>query len=335
MKKEKWHYILGAYLKQHKLAIVMFLCFVGIFAFIFTLYDLEMEAVFYAAGICLLLSVVVLSMDFFFYQKKHRECVKILPNISLMIDELPIANTLLENDLQDMIYEMKNLLDTALTSWQSERTESVDYYTTWVHQIKTPISVIRMILESEDTREHRELLSELFRIEQYVEMVLSYLRLSSETSDYVFKEYDLDSIIKQAIHKYAPQFVYRKIRLNYSPVSIQVLTDEKWLLFIIEQVISNSIKYTQKGSVTISVTSDKILQIADTGIGIAADDIPRIFEKGFTGYNGRSDKKSTGLGLYLCKHAAERLTHKISVQSTPNTGTVVSIDLYTEKVWAN
>ena len=173
MKKEKWHYILGAYLKQHKLAIVMFLCFVGIFAFIFTLYDLEMEAVFYAAGICLLLSVVVLSMDFFFYQKKHRECVKILPNISLMIDELPIANTLLENDLQDMIYEMKNLLDTALTSWQSERTESVDYYTTWVHQIKTPISVIRMILESEDTREHRELLSELVRIEQYVEMVLS------------------------------------------------------------------------------------------------------------------------------------------------------------------
>lgn len=335
MKKEKWYYILGAYLKQHKLTIMMFLCFIGIFAIIFTLYDLEIEAVLYATGLCLLLSIVVLSIDFFFYQKKHKECIKILPNISLMIDELPIAKTLFENDLQDMIYEMKNILDTTLTNWQSERNESVDYYTTWVHQIKTPISVIRMILESEDTREHKELLSELFRIEQYVEMVLSYLRLSSETSDYIFKEYNLDSIIKQAIHKYAPQFVYRKIGLYYSPVSIQVLTDEKWLLFIIEQIISNSIKYTQKGSVTISVTSDKILQIADTGIGIAADDIPRIFEKGFTGYNGHSDKKSTGLGLYLCKQAAERLSHKISVQSTPNIGTVVSIDLYTEKVWTN
>lgn len=230
------------------------------------------------------------------------------------------------------ICELKRILEISETSRQTERKESLDYYTTWVHQIKTPISTMKMILESEDTDEHRELLAELFRIEQYVEMVLSYLRLGSEHSDYVFKECDLDKIIKQAIHRYAPQFVRRKIRLDYKPTTVKVLTDEKWLLFIIEQILSNSIKYTPQGYVSITVTPYKILKIADTGIGIAAEDVPRIFEKGFTGYNGRSDKKSTGLGLYLCKKAADRLSYKISVESTPGVGTTISIDLHTDKL---
>lgn len=201
-----------------------------------------------------------------------------------------------------------------------------------MHQIKTPISVMRMVLQSEDTKEHRELAAELFRIEQYVEMVLGYLRLNSESSDYVFQEYKLDTIIKQAVHKYASQFVRKRIQLRYEPTEITVLTDEKWLLFIIEQLLSNAIKYTHEGSITITVTPDKIIKISDTGIGIAAEDIPRIFEKGFTGYNGRADKKSTGLGLYLCRTAADRLSHKISVQSEAGTGTVFAVDLKENKV---
>lgn len=335
MKKERWYDIIGAYLKQHRATFILFFCFVLIFVFLFSLYELETEAVLYAAGLCGLVCLVVLPLDFFFFVKKHKECMRILPNISLMIDEIPAAKTLTETDLQSMIYEIKSLHDRTLTAWQTERAESVDYYTTWVHQIKTPISVMKMILESEDTLEHKELLAELFRIEQYVEMVLSYLRLNSESSDYVIKNQDLDSIIKQAIHKFAPQFVRRKIKLQYSPVSIQILTDEKWLLFMIEQILSNSIKYTRQGSVTISVTPDKVLKISDTGIGIAAEDVPRIFEKGFTGYNGRADKKSTGLGLYLCKQAADRLSHKISAESVPNEGTTVLIDLHSDEVVVN
>ena len=329
MEKENRCRIFISYLKQRRMVMLMFLCFSGIFAFIFYLYELQTEAVLYAAGLCILLSAVVLPIHFFFYQKRHRDCERILPNIPLLIDELPAPKTLMEYDLQKMLYEMKRISETNLTNWQAERSESMDYYTTWVHQIKTPISVMRMALQGEDTDEHRELLTELFRIEQYVEMVLSYLRLGSESSDYVIKEYELDSIIKQAIHKYAPQFIARKLRLHYTSSPVMVLTDEKWLLFIIEQILSNSVKYTQKGSVTITVTEEKILKISDTGIGIAAEDLPRIFEKGFTGYNGRSDKKSTGLGLYLCKMAAERLSHKISAESIPGTGTVISIDLQT------
>ncbi len=332
MKQDKWYKILRRYGRQYLPTILVFFVFVAIFGIIFRLYDLETEAVLYASGLCILFALATLIVHFIFYLKKHQKHMRILKNIRLLTDELPEPKTLAEEDLQEMVRELKRLLETTETARQTEFRESLDYYTTWVHQIKTPISTMKMILESEDTDEHRELLAELFRIEQYVEMVLSYLRLGSEHSDYVFKEYDLDSIIRQAVHKYAPQFVRRRIRLDYTPVDIKVLTDEKWLLFIIEQILSNSIKYTQQGFVSITVTPDKVLKIADSGIGIAAEDLPRIFDKGFTGYNGRYNKKSTGLGLYLCKTAADKLSHKISAESTPGVGTVISIDLHTDEL---
>lgn len=330
--KEQKKYILCKYLYQYRYTALMFFCYSGIFAVIFSLYDLETEAVFYAVGLCLILTAVVLAVQYIFYRKQHRNRMRILKNIEFSADKLPDPKTLAEADYQDMIIALKQLCDKYWTDWQNERHESIDYYTTWVHQIKTPISVMRMVLQSEDTQEHRELSSELFRIEQYVEMVLGYLRLNSETSDYVFQEYKLDAIIKQAVHKYASQFVRKRIRLRYEPTEITALTDEKWLLFIIEQLLSNAIKYTQEGSITITVTSDKIIKISDTGIGIAPEDIPRIFEKGFTGYNGRADKKSTGLGLYLCRKAADRLSHKISVQSEVGRGTVFAVDLKENKL---
>lgn len=328
--RKSWYSVLGSFLARRWAGLLLFLACAGIFALVFSLYDLELEAVLYAGGLCLLLLLAVLAADFCRSLARRRRYEEIFRNLPLLPEELPAARTVEEADLQEILKELGLRMEAALTEWENWRQESMDYYTTWVHQIKTPISVMRMTLEGEDTEEHRELSAELFRTEQYVEMVLSYLRLDSDSSDYVFQEYDLDSIIRQAVHKYAPLFVRKKLRLSYEPVNVKVLTDEKWLLFILEQILSNSIKYTQEGSVSITLTPDKVLNISDTGIGIAPEDLPRIFEKGFTGYNGRSDKKSTGLGLYLCKKAAGRLSHKISVQSKPGAGTVVSIDLDTK-----
>lgn len=328
--RKSWYSVLGSFLARRWTGLLLFLACAGIFALVFSLYDLELEAVLYAGGLCLLLLLAVLAADFCRSLARCRRYEEIFRNLPLLPEDLPAARTVEEADLQEILKELGRRMEAALTEWENWRQESMDYYTTWVHQIKTPISVMRMTLEGEDTEEHRELSAELFRIEQYVEMVLSYLRLDSDSSDYVFQEYDLDSIIRQAVHKYAPLFVRKKLRLSYEPVNVKVLTDEKWLLFILEQILSNSIKYTQEGSVSITLTPDKVLNISDTGIGIAPEDLPRIFEKGFTGYNGRSDKKSTGLGLYLCKKAAGRLSHKISVQSKPGAGTVVSIDLDTK-----
>lgn len=332
MKEERRCRVLGKFFWQHRLTGLIFLADVCIFALVFSLYDLETEAVAYAGALCALFMAVTAAVSFCRYVAARRQRERLLSNPELSTEELPPARTLAEEDYQAMLRSLKALFDANLTAWENERRESMDYYTTWVHQIKTPISAMRMMLQGDDTEENRALLAELFRIEQYVEMVLSYLRLESDSSDFVFREYGLDGIIRQGIRKYAGQFIGKRIALVYEPTDIFVLTDEKWLLFIIEQLLSNAVKYTEKGRVTITVTENKILKISDTGIGIAPEDIPRIFEKGFTGYNGRADKKSTGLGLYLCRLTAGKLSHKISVQSTVGEGTTFSLDLYTDKL---
>ncbi len=205
--------------------------------------------------------------------------------------------------------------------------DTVDYFTTWVHQIKTPIAAMGLLLQQEDTEDSRRLSEELQRIEQYVEMVLTYLRLGSGETDYVFTRVDLDGLLRGCIKKYAGQFIRRHLTLDYQKMDCQVLTDEKWLAFVVEQVLSNALKYTREGSVGIYLESPCILCIRDTGIGIAPEDLPRIFEKGYTGYNGRSDKKATGLGLYLCRQICDRLKSTITAESVQGEGTTIRIGL--------
>jgi len=315
------------YILQHRNIIFLCIIFSAIFAFVFSLYRLEAEAVLYACILCSATGIIFILNSFCSFLCKSRERRNIIKNILINTEKLPEPDTPAEADYQEMIEILRRSNMDNITKFHNERRESIDYYTAWVHQIKTPISVMNMILKSEDTDEHRELLAELFRIEQYTEMVLSYFRLDSDSSDFVFCYCELDDIIKKAVRKYASQFIRKKIKLNYKPTSVSVLTDEKWLLFIIEQLLSNAVKYTDSGSVTISVSPQKILRIADTGIGIAPEDIPRIFEKGFTGYNGRADSKSTGLGLYLCKKASDKLMNNIFVESEPGKGSIFSVYL--------
>lgn len=329
-KAEKWYWLLGSFLRQYLATVLSFVLFSSIYATVFSLYDLETEAVLYAAGLCMLAAFFIVGIRFYRYIKEHRERLHVLKNIRLDFDRLPESSNPVEQDYQQMLRALGHICETCVTDMEMKRQETLDYYTAWVHQIKTPIAVMRMQLQGEDTPEHQALLAELFRIEQYVEMVLCYMRLNSESADLVIGEYDLDRIIRRAIRKYAPQFVQKRLKLVYESVQMTVLTDEKWLQFVIEQLLSNAVKYTSRGAVRISVTEDKVLRIADTGMGIAAEDLPRIFEKGFTGYNGRADRKSTGLGLYLCRRAADKLSAAISVQSAPGAGTVFSVDLHTD-----
>lgn len=326
MKQQFWR-VLKRYLRQKAPITVVFLLFSGVFAAVFSLYQLEIEAIGYAVIWCVLLSLVFFGVDFARVYRHHQQLMRIEEEVTLLAEHLPAAQTLMEEDYQILTDKLLSEYKRSQTTWQTQRMESIDYYTTWAHQIKTPIAVMRMILQSEDTEEHRELQAELFRIEQYVEMVLCYFRLDSHSSDFVFQQYALDGIIKQAVRKYAPQFVRKRIQLHYQGTDTLVLTDAKWLGFILEQLLSNAIKYTERGAITIAVDAQKCLSISDTGIGIAAEDLPRVFEKGFTGYNGRANKKSTGLGLYLCKQAADKLSHRISIHSEVGKGTTVQLDL--------
>lgn len=163
-----------------------------------------------------------------------------------------------------------------------------------------------------------------------VEMVLVFLRLDSSTTDYVIRRHSLDDIVRPAVRRFAGEFIRRRLRLEYQPLDHTVVTDGKWLGFVVEQVLSNALKYTASGSVTISMDGDDLC-IRDTGMGIAAEDLPRIFEQGFTGVNGRRDRRASGIGLYLCRRICGNLGHTIRASSVPNQGTEIRIGLGQKK----
>lgn len=314
------------YIYQYRYTALFFLMFSVIFAVILLMYDTIPEAVLYAFLLCSAIGIVSIIIGFVRFKKHYTLLDDIFINLPFMIEKLPAPENPYQEIFQKIIVRMSEISSENITRLKNTQQDSMEYFTAWVHQIKTPISAMQMILQSEDTEKNRILLSELFRIEQYAEMALYYLRLDSTSTDFVIGRYNIDIIVKKAVHRYAPQFISRKIRLVYNPVTAEVLTDEKWLLFIIEQLLSNAAKYTIKGTVTLTF-ADNILTVADTGIGISPEDLPRIFEKGYTGMSGRRDRKSTGLGLYLCKRSADKLGHKLSVKSEVGRGTEFYIDL--------
>ena len=319
--------LFSMYLKQRRKTVLILLFFYFIFAVTFLMYHLPIKAVIYPALLCSLLSIIFIIVDLSKVRKKHAKLVELRKLTADVIYSLPAIQGIEDEDYQEIILRLNEEQSRLVTAMNNRYTDMIDYYTVWAHQIKTPIASMRLILQNEDSALSRKLSADLFRIEQYVEMVLVFLRLGSTSTDYVIKRYHLDSIIRQSVKKFAGEFIIRKIRLEYEPVNEEVITDEKWLSFCIEQVISNALKYTREGSVKIYMTERKILCIEDTGIGIAPEDLPRIFEKGYTGYNGRSDKKASGIGLYLCRSICNKLGHKITAESTLDRGTVIYINL--------
>ena len=317
------------YLKNKQKDIVIVGLFATIFAVVFMLYGLPLEPFVYSALLCLAIGLIFLLYDFWHYYNKHNVLHKLIDNITISIDSLPTHRDLLELDYQNLIKSLHQDKVRIASKADNTISDMIDYYTLWAHQIKTPIAAMRLLLQSEDSEQNFELSAELFKIEQYVEMALQYLRLDSSSTDFMIKKYDLDDIVKQAVRKYAKIFIRKKISLDLSELNCQVLTDEKWLVFVIEQLLSNALKYTHQGKIFIYMDKDrsKTLVIQDTGIGIQPEDLRRVFEKGFTGYNDRTDKKSTGIGLYLCKRILSKLSHTITIESEVGKGTLVRIGL--------
>lgn len=319
-----------AYIKRHRLGILLFLIFGLIFAAVFYLYHLPVEAVGYAMGLCAVIGMVVMSIDARRYGIKIQGLKIQRETLKNGNEHMPEAEDSLELIYQELLYQVQEERREQMNTLMREKTDIIDYFTLWAHQIKTPIAAMRLLFQQEaETHQQiyelrKESEGELFKIEQYVEMVLQYLRLNSSVNDFVLKEYSLNDIILQAVYKYAPMFIRKNLRLNYEPIEAKIVTDEKWMVFVIEQVLSNAVKYTSEGYVSIYM-EESILVIKDTGIGILSEDLPRIFEKGYTGYNGRSNKKASGIGLYLCRQIMQKLGHKILIESEPENGTKVKV----------
>lgn len=303
------------------------------------------QDVVYAAVLDAMIIIITVLAGFLGYSSKVKALSNALERPVEEQAQLPEAA-----DDVEMLYH-RLLENQSIARSESESSAAIrqsqmrDYYSMWVHQIKTPISAMKLLLEAEreelgqlicDDEQSQCLLpdnmdsfeDELFRIEEYVSMALQYQRVSSTENDFVLEKVSVDGVIRDTIKKYAKIMIRRHIGMNYSGTGQEVYTDGKWLAFMLEQILSNAIKYTPQGFVTIETAEEKdrfFITIKDTGIGIKAEDLPRVFEKGYTGYNGHADKKATGIGLYLCRQMADKLGHTIRMESEIGKGTKVWI----------
>ena len=311
------------YLKSRINVIILMIVVEGVFASSYFLFDMPAVTVLYPLILSTSALIVAGVIDFVFTYNKHRKLTQ---------NEISASSDPIEKDYQEIIRKLKEEEAYSRQKTTSDYNNMVEYYTVWAHQIKTPIASMRLQIQSEDTESARKLMGDLNRIEAYVEMVLTFLRLDSDSTDYLIKEYDLDEIVRPAIRKFSREFILKKLKLEYEPLSYKTITDSKWLSFIVEQVISNAVKYTSEGSVRICMSEPGILCIEDTGIGISDEDLPRIFENGYTGFNGREDKRASGIGLYLCKRISDNLGHKIYAESKVGEGTKIFLDMRAKKL---
>lgn len=373
-----------SFFKMRKIPIIIFTGIIFIFAVLFYLYDIQQDAVIYGTQLSLVWGILWLLIDFWKYFKRHRLLYINREQFINSAEELPEYMDSIEYDYQELVKELCQQKKDLISQNRISRKEMLDYYGMWVHQIKTPIAAMDILLQNTEqvlyqlgeeefvekafadrierktdsiekspdnieqshnsievskketvdssTNKMLEIIQEampisdmkmeLFKIEQYVEMALNYLRVEDISSDLSFKRYAVDDMVRQVIRKYAKIFISKKIKMNFSPTERCIVTDEKWFTFVLEQLISNALKYTKQGQIAIYMQGNSLV-IEDTGIGIPTEDVPRIFEKGFTGYNGRENKKSTGIGLYLCKNIMDKLQWNITVTSKVGAGTKI------------
>ncbi len=305
--------------------------------------NLPAREIIYAASVLFFMYLVYMVSAFLKWHRHHSHLKSLLDQKDpLTIAQSPDSSPVFQNEkglnrlwclLSRRILEENLARQNEASAKQRTMQE---YYSMWVHQVKTPIAALRLLLDqdsaSEDPVSRSEKTAELFRIEQYVEMALQYARLDSEDTDFVFDHVVLEPVVRSAVRKYARLFIGKKIAVQVSSSPAAVLTDAKWTGFVIEQILSNAVKYTAKGSVTVDIRQNPqntCIVIQDTGIGIRAEDLPRICEKGFTGYNGHENEHSSGIGLYLCRRILDRLGHRLEIQSEEGCGTTVKIFFFT------
>lgn len=316
--------ILKSYLKKNIKVYILFVVFIAIFFVMFYLYNLPLEALIYTGSFCFLAALIASISDYANYKESYKKLNFLEQNILNDLEDLPKSLDIRIDYYHKIIEKLYEELEKLTQENRQKNTDMVDYYSMWVHQIKTPIAAMNFLLDNEEV-DQKILQQELFKIERYVEMVLTYIRLDSISSDYVITKINLDEVVKDSVKKYATIFINKKIKLNYVSHETMVISDKKWLSFAFEQILGNSVKYSSTGGEITIETCENKLVIEDNGMGIKEEDLPRIFEKGFTGFNGRYEKKSSGLGLYLCKKTLDKLGHHIEISSKVGEGTKIEI----------
>ena len=310
------------YLKKTYPVYLLYLLFVLCTFVVLMICQMISDLIIYMLSLYFSIILLYFLLDYRKYRQHHQYLIYLKDNPELF-DNLPQESYLEEKTYQEMLQILQKKIFQLKQENQQKYNNTIDYYTKWVHQIKTPIAGLKLIIQNDYP--DKKMLVELLKIEQYVNMALQYVRLDSIHHDLSFQKVSLDHLVSQEIKKQSLFFFQKNLKVDYQIKDLQILTDEKWSGFVIEQVLSNALKYTKEGSITFYNEGEK-LYIQDSGIGIKESDLPRVFEKGFTGFQGRNDKKASGLGLYLCKNIFNQLDHLISIESKVGQGTTVCLD---------
>ena len=285
------------YMKSQSVILFGYLLVCIVFITISVLATIEMEYIFLGIEILGFILFIYLIVFWFHYQK---------------LSDVKDDNERLVNENKTLKSEMLNQKD-----------DLNAYFLMWLHQIKTPMTVSKLLLEKPDETTNTKLKMQLMYIEQYINMAMNYLKMIDHSTDMDITEVNLDDIIKNLLKKYSLLFIHNHISLEYQSNLTYVVSDSQWLTILIEQILSNALKYTENGKISIQYLEDKhALEIKDTGIGIRSEDIPKIFDRGYSGFNGRMNEKSSGLGLYLARKISERLNIQIEVESKLSKGSI-------------
>ncbi len=328
--------IAWSFIRKKLKNILWYLFVITVFYVMTVIYEYEQACrnMQYAVVITLFFGVLFAVIDYFHYRNRCLALFLAFEKEEERLHFLPESEELWENLYQQMLESQEQEKRKQHTTFDQKKKDMADYYTMWTHQIKTPIAALRLLLQDADRDNDgkQKELEELFKIEQYAEMALYYARLESVSSDLLFKFCDIRSVVVRAVQKYSVLFLHSGLSFRLEEFELRAVTDEKWLSFVIEQILSNALKYTSQGGIAVYGSDADgnpkegrvfYLTIADTGVGIRESDLPRIFERGFTGYNGRSGQKSTGIGLYLSHQILKGLSHTIRVESSLGKGTKV------------
>lgn len=321
------------YLKDHEICILIFLICIGITEGIFLLFNLSMTLQIFVLAVLFLGILVAGAYDYNrkkgFYQDLEKKLQK-LEEKYLLMEMLEKPEFLEGQILYDVVSEMQKSMNDEIFVQIRKNNEFKRYIETWIHEVKLPIASIRLILHEYKGTSARTLKEQMGRIESYVEQVLYYLRSEVPEKDYRIAPHSLKKLTDQSISENRDSLILNKIKILQETQDISVYTDEKWIRFILGQIISNAVKYKKEDSI-IRVWSHqeekhRFLHIWDNGIGIAEEDLPRVFEKSFTGKNGRTQQASTGMGLYLCSTLCNRLGHRMTVESKEGKYTEITIE---------
>lgn len=303
----------------------VFLALAGLFV-LTVFYHAPMELPVYTTLLTGAIGGLLFASGFSRFAQRHAQLRLLANQCGTKLSALPSPSSLLDEDWETIVSALERNRLAAEQRDFLRRQDASEYYTLWVHQIKTPLAALRLLVqENPDVQSRNEMLQELFKTGQYVDMVLGYLRLESMHSDLSPQTLRLQGVVNESVRRVSTLFIHKKgVRLLVEESDLRVTTDAKWLSFVLEQILTNAAKYTPQGSVRI-YTQNNTLIVEDTGIGIRAEELPRIFERGFTGFNGRRNSHSTGLGLYLCRQICQNLGHEISITSELGQGTKVCL----------